>query len=181
MRIAHVLASSIFAAALAAAGLAAAESDQPPGGLTGTPPGGEAPMGGQLISNPPLPGPGIPRDDILEVMVKSALMTFNDANLTGNYAVLSARLHPQFRQQVPPERLSSIFTAFRTNKIDLAPLLAHKAVYTRSPSIDADGILSVTGQLETRPWRTTFELAWRREAGGWWLWKINVRVRPPDQ
>jgi hypothetical protein len=38
----------------------------------------------------------------------------------------------------------------------------------------------VKGQLETRPWRTTFDLAWRREENRWWLWKINVRVRPPE-
>ena len=179
MRIVRLTAMLIFAA-LAAAGPAAAEADRPPSGLTGTPPGGDAPPGGPLIANPPLPGPGIPRDDLLEVMVKSALMTFNDANLTGNYAVLSARLHSEFRKQVPPERLASIFAAFRTNKIDIAPLLAHKTAYTESPAIDANGILSVKGRLETRPWRTTFDLAWRREAGGWWLWKVNVRVRPPE-
>lgn len=180
MRIARSFASLVFAAALVAAGPVAAESDRQPGGLIATPPGGPAPPGGPLVANPALPGPGIPRDDILEVMVKSTLMTFNDANLTGNYAVLSARMHSVFRQQAPPERLASVFAGFRTNKIDLAPLLAHKAVYTESPSIDANGILSVKGQLETRPWRTSFDLAWRREQGGWWLWKINVRVRPPD-
>ena len=162
MRIAEVLARLIVAAALGAAGTTLAQAEQP-GGLTPTPPGGPAPLGGPVIVNPALPGPGIPRDDILEVMVKSALMTFNDANITGNYAVLSARLHPEFRQQVPPDRLASIFAAFRTNKIDIAPLLAHKTAYTESPSIDANGILSVKGQLETRPWRTTFDLSWRRE------------------
>jgi hypothetical protein len=37
------------------------------------------------------------------------------------------------------------------------------------------------GQFETRPWRTLFDLAWRREGERWWLWKLNVRVVPPGQ
>ena len=172
-----VFAGLVLLAALGAGG-AVARAEQQPGGIT-PPPAGEATQGGPVYANPAPPGPGIPRDDILDVMVRSALMTFNDANLTGNYAVMSARLHPEFRQQVPAERLAEIFKAFRENKIDIAPLLAHKTVYTESPSIDSMGILSAKGQLETRPWRTTFELSWRREENRWWLWKINVRVRPP--
>jgi hypothetical protein len=176
MRIA-VFAGLILLTALGAGG-AVAKAEQQPGGIT-APPVGEAPQGGPVYANPAPPGPGIPRDDILDVMVRSALMTFNDANLTGNYAVMSARLHAEFRQQVPAEKLAEIFKAFRENKIDIAPLLAHKTVYTESPSIDSMGILSAKGQLETRPWRTSFELTWRREENRWWLWKINVRVRPP--
>jgi hypothetical protein len=107
--------------------------------------------------------------------------TFNDANMTANYEVLSAVLHPEFRQQVPAARLAEIFKAFRDNKIDIAPLLAHKTVFTESPSIDSNGLLLAKGHLETRPWRTTFDLAWRRDGDRWWLWKINVRVRPPGQ
>ncbi|HEY7608256.1 MAG TPA: hypothetical protein VIF14_03410 [Alphaproteobacteria bacterium] len=164
----------------AGAGPLLAESDQP-GGISPSPPAGATYLGGQLFPNPTPLGPGIPRADILEVMVKAALMTFNDANLTGNYTVMSARLHPEFRQQVPPDRLASIFAAFRTNKISIAPLLAHKLVFSEPPSIDTNGLLIAKGQLETRPWRTTFDLAWRRDGDQWWLWKINVRVRPPEQ
>ncbi len=179
MRIAQALARLVIVAAFGVAAAALAQTEQQPGGLT--PPGGSAPLGGPVYLNPPPPGPGIPRDDILEVMVRAALMSFNDANLTGNYAVLNARLHSEFRQQVPADRLATIFAGFRTNKIDIAPLLAHRSTYTQSPSIDANGILSAKGHMETRPWRTSFELEWRREENQWRLWKINVRVRPPEQ
>ena len=166
-------AAAAFAVALAAAGVSAslAEGDQP------------APneLGGQVFPNPAPLGAGVPRADILEVMVKSALMTFNDANLTGNYGLLNERMHVEFRQQAPPDRLASIFAAFRSNKIDIAPLLAHKLVYEEPPTIDPNGLLVAKGYLETRPWRTSFDLAWRRAGDLWWLWRINVRVRPPDQ
>lgn len=182
MKVSQGLARLLIAAALIAAGtaVARAQTDQQPGGIAPSQPG-ETPLGGPVILNPAPPGPGVPRGDILEVMVKGALMTFNDANLSGNYAVLNARLHPIFREQVPAERLATIFAVFRTNKINIGPALVHKPVYTEGPSIDPKGLLAVKGHLETRPWRTVFDLAWRRQGEEWWLWKLNVRVRPPEQ
>jgi hypothetical protein len=181
MSLARTLARALVAAALLAAGAPAAfaEADRP-GGLAPTPPGG-AQLGGEVFMNPAPLGAGVPREDIMEAMLKNALMTFNDANATGNYTVLSARSHPEFRQQVPAERLSQIFVAFRTNKINLAPLLVHKPVYTDGPKIDSMGILVANGYFDTRPWRSNFEFSWRRDGEQWLLWKINVRVRPPDQ
>lgn len=182
MKFPGALARLVLAAALTAASAAPAfvQTDEQPGGVAPTQPGRVYP-GGEVFMNPAPLGPGVPRDDIMETMVKGALMTFNDANLTGNYAVMHERLHPLFRQQVPAERLASIFAAFRTNKINLIPVLAHKPIYTEGPAIDSDGLLAVKGYLETRPWRTNFDLAWRRDGDVWWLWKINVRVRPPEQ
>jgi len=178
MRIPPIFACLIAAAAIGVAVPAAAQ-DQP--GLSPTPQSGAPPLGGPVYVNPAQPGPGIPRDDILDVMIRRALLTFNDANATGNYNVMSAYMHPVFRQQVPPARLAEVFKAFRDNKIDIAPLLAHKTVFSESPGIDANGLLLAKGHLETRPWRTTFDLAWRRDGDRWLLWKINVRVRPPGQ
>jgi hypothetical protein len=175
----RALAGLAVAAALTVAGAtsAYAQADQP-GGIAPSQPGGPVYLGGEVNENPAPLGPGIPRADILEVMVRSALTTFNDANLTGNYAVLSARLHPEFRQQVPAEKLASIFAAFRAKKVNLAPLLAHPLVYSEAASIDANGLLLAKGQFETRPWRTLFDLAWRRDGDQWLLWKINVRAVP---
>jgi hypothetical protein len=181
MTLSRALAQTFLAAALLAAdGTSAfAEADRP-GGLAPSPPSSAQP-GGEVLLNPAPLGPGLPREDIMEAIVKSALMSLNDANTTGNYAVLSARLHPDFRQQVPVERLATIFAAFRTNKINLAPLLVHKPVYTDGPKIDGQSMLVAVGYFETRPWLTNFDLIWRRDGDQWLLWKINVRVRPPDQ
>jgi hypothetical protein len=173
-----------FARSAAAAMLilaAPAFAQTQPGGLAPLPSEESPPLGGPVYVNPAQPGPGIPRDDILDVMVRRTLLTFNDANISGNYEVMSAYMHSEFRRQVPPARLAEVFKAFRDNKIDIAPLLAHKTSYSESPSIDSNGLLLAKGRLETRPWATTFDLAWRRDANRWALWKINVRVRPPEQ
>ncbi len=179
MRTSRAFAGLILAAVLAATGPAVVRAQQQPGGVTATPEGA-SPLGGPVFANPEPPGPGVPRDDILEVMVRSALITLNDANASGNYAVLGTRMHSEFRQQVPPDSLAGIFAAFRTNRIDLAPLLVHKVAFTEAAAVDANGILSAKGRFETRPWRTSFDLAWRLEGGRWMLWKINVQARPPE-
>ena len=41
----------------------------------------------------------VPTDDEQEILVKATLMTFNDANLTGNYSVLYDKAAKQFRAQ----------------------------------------------------------------------------------
>ena len=137
--------------------------------------------GGEVNSNPADLGAVLPRDDVIEAMAKNALMTLNDANLTGNYSVFHARLHTTFRQQKTAAELAGIFAGFRTAKIDLAPALVHRAIFSEAPRIDGDGKLRAKGFFETRPWRVSFDLDWGRDGNSWALLRINVQARPPDQ
>ncbi|MGH7003609.1 MAG: hypothetical protein ACREIP_06645 [Alphaproteobacteria bacterium] len=137
--------------------------------------------GGEVNANPAQLGPELPRDDVVEAMLKNALMTFNDANISGNYQVFHARLHPAFRAQRSAADLANIFVGFRTSRIDLAPLLVHRPIYAEPPAIDGDGNLSLKGYFETRPWRTSYNVLWRRDGNAWQLWRINVQARPPEQ
>jgi hypothetical protein len=138
------------------------------------------PHGGAVGPDSGQRGSAVPRSDIFEVMVKTALLTLNDANLANDYSVMNARLHPEFRKQAPASRLADIFAPFRNVKVDYSAMLMHAPTYTEGPRIDSNGLLAVKGYMETRPWRTTFDLAWRQSEGNWWLWRINVQVRPPQ-
>jgi hypothetical protein len=180
--ISRVLTRMLVAVAFTIGGAAAAyaQAGSELGGAPSGPNGEQVYRGGPVYPNPPPNGPGVPRPDILEVMVRSALSTFNDANLTNNYQVLNARLHPVFRDQAPAERLATIFAGFRTSKIDIGPALIHPVHYTDPAAIDANGLLVVKGYFDTRPWRTYFELAWRLDGKQWLLWRINVNVKPPS-
>jgi len=42
------------------------------------------------------------QQDAAGVLIKVTLLTFNDANVTGNYTVLHAKLSKPFRDQFPP-------------------------------------------------------------------------------
>jgi hypothetical protein len=48
----------------------------------------------------------LPSERGLEALVKATLLTFNDANVTGNYEVFHAKPSKAFREQYPVERLA---------------------------------------------------------------------------
>jgi len=51
-----------------------------------------------------------------EILVKTTLMTFNDANLTGNYSVLFDKSSKAFRSQISAENCPEAFKVFRARK-----------------------------------------------------------------
>src|SRR3954471_6392614 len=59
----------------------------------------------------------VPSDDEQDVLIRTTLMTFNDANMTGNYSVLLAKASKQFQSQYSAEQLLAAFEAFRKNEL----------------------------------------------------------------
>ena len=83
----------------------------------------------------------MPSERALEALVKTTLLTFNDANVTGNYAVLHAKLSKPFREQFPVERLARTFRDFNKRHLDFdiiaarnRPTIRRRASTTRASS-----------------------------------------------
>ena len=123
----------------------------------------------------------VPGEAALEILVKHTLLTFNDANLTGNYSVFYATLSEQFRRQFPLARLQQAFAAFHDQQIDLAGIIIHKYILTRPAAINADGSLEVVGRFDTRPLNVFFSLTYA-PAGNeeWRILGLNINVAPPE-
>jgi hypothetical protein len=121
----------------------------------------------------------VPSERALEALVKTSLLTFNDANVTGNYTVLHAKLSKPFRDQFPPEKLQETFKDFNKKHIDFDIIAALKPSYDPSPSIDGDGKLLVKGSFPTDPMRVYFDLDFIPSDGEWKLIGINVKVDSP--
>ncbi len=122
----------------------------------------------------------VPSERALEALVKSSLLSFNDANVTGNFAVFHAKLAKPFRQQFSPERLKETFKEFGDKNIDIDIVAALKPTYTEAPSIDPEGKLLVKGFFPTEPMRVNFELDFIPSDGEWRLVRINVKVDAPS-
>ena len=135
-----------------------------------------ATFGAQPASAQRPPGPVA-----LEALVKSTLLSFNDANVTGNYTVFHAKLAPPFREQFSPERLKAAFQSFSQQNIDFDIIAALKPILTEEPRIDGRGALLVRGHFETSPNRVTFTLDYLQSEGDWKLINIHVKVRPPGE
>jgi hypothetical protein len=74
----------------------------------------------------------VPSERALEALVKASLLSFNDANVTGNYTVFHAKLSKPFRQQFTPERLEETFKEFRGEEHRYRRRAAFKPVYNSS-------------------------------------------------
>ena len=113
-----------------------------------------------------------------EVMIKTYLLTLNDANLTGDYTVLHARLAKPFREQFSAERLKKIFKPFADKKIDYGIIAAKPPVASSESRIDNRGALILRGYFDTKPSRVIYELDFIPSEGEWKPIKVNVHVKP---
>jgi hypothetical protein len=116
----------------------------------------------------------VPAARPLEALVKSSLLTFNDANVTGNYTVLHARISKPFAQKFPPDKLKEAFKDFNEKSIDIDVVSAMTPVYDEPPLVDPDGKLLLKGHFATEPTRVKFELDFIPSDGEWKLIRLHV-------
>jgi hypothetical protein len=118
----------------------------------------------------------VPNERVLEALVKVTMLTFNDANVTGNYTVFHAKASKPFRQKFSPEKLEETFKEFSQNGIDFDIIAAYKPVYDPAPRVDKDGRLLVEGYFPTEPTRVVYDLEFIPSDGEWKLISINVKT-----
>jgi len=121
----------------------------------------------------------VPSAEHQEVLIKASLLSFNDANVTGNYTVFHAKLSKPFRDQFPPDKLADIFKEFRNKRIDFDIIAAKRPVSTEEPKIGDNNVLSIKGYFDTPPTRVNYDLAFIMSEGEWRLIKVDVDVKKP--
>ena len=115
-----------------------------------------------------------------ETLIKTTLLTFNDANVTGNYLVLHAKASKPFRDQFTPAHLKEAFKEFAEKHIDFDIIAAKAPLLTQEPKIDEEGRLILTGYFDTAPSRVHYNLHYILSEGEWKPIKITVNVKAPD-
>lgn len=118
----------------------------------------------------------VPAARPLEALVKSSLMSFNDANLTGDYRVFHARLSEPFRKQFSPGRLKETFREFNEKNVDIDIVTAMAPVYDPEPLINGEGRLILKGYFPTEPTRVAFAMDFVKADGDWKLIRLNVTL-----
>lgn len=119
----------------------------------------------------------LPTDDEQEILIKTTLMTFNDANLTGNYTVLLDKSAKVFRDQMSAQKLSEAFNAFREKKVNLESVVIDDIDSSSKPRIDSDGVLQLKGRFKDDEKRIRFDLKYIQEGGVWKMVGINVNYK----
>ena len=132
-----------------------------------------------LAASPSGAAPGetemLPTPKVEEVMVKTTLLTLNDANLTGNYDVLFAKMAKSFRDRFTADTLKQAFKSFAGHHIDaiagMPIVVSHKA------EIDSRGELMLRGYFDTTPSRLSYQLDFAVSEGEWKPVTIDVKVK----
>ncbi|WP_249134078.1 hypothetical protein [Bradyrhizobium japonicum] len=107
-------------------------------------------------------------------LIRSTLLTLNDANRTGNYTVLRDLAAPDFQARNTAADLGLNFLDLRRRNFDLygAALLAPQ--FSDAPALDQQGMLRLAGYIPTRPRQIQFDLTFQTVAGQWRLFAIGI-------
>jgi hypothetical protein len=107
-------------------------------------------------------------------LIRSTLLTLNDANRSGNYSVLRDLASPGFQAKNTAADLALAFTDLRRRTFDLFGVALIAPQLTTAPVIDPEGRLRLAGIFPTRPLQIKFDLMFVVHAEQWKLFGIGV-------
>jgi hypothetical protein len=147
---------------------AAGKKQAPPPSAPVAPPAAEA--------APPQPAPVSIEQTLY--LIRSTLLTLNDANRSGNYTVLRDLAAPDFQARNTAADLGQIFSDLRRRNFDLYGTALLAPQLTAAPALDADKRLRLTGFFPTRPQQINFDLSFQVAGGQWRL--FGIAIATPD-
>src|SRR5438093_710192 len=116
----------------------------------------------------------IPSAEIIMVLIRSTLLSLNDALRTGNYTVLRDLASPSFRENNSAGRLHEIFSGLSAQRIDLSAVAILAPKLPQAPSVDQNKRLHITGYFPGEPVQLNFELVFEAVANQWRIYGISV-------
>src|SRR5258705_9454365 len=100
----------------------------------------------------------MPGSSAQEVLVKSILVTLNDAVASDNFTILNAKISKPFRDQFPPEKLRAVFKNLVDKHAVFDAVVASPIVSDEDAKIDEKGVLRLKGHFETTPKQVKYQL-----------------------
>jgi hypothetical protein len=119
----------------------------------------------------------LPNDDEQDVLIRSTLMTFNDANMTGNYSVLLAKAAPQFQAQFTAEKLAASFEQFRKSELYFEDVVTADYDSSEKAKLDTDGALLLVGVFKTDELTVKYKLRFAQTNKVWKVIGIDVDAK----
>jgi hypothetical protein len=107
-------------------------------------------------------------------LIRSTLLTLNDANRSGNYTVLRDLAAPGFQAKNSAADLALIFSDLRRRNVDLYAVALLAPQLARPPALEANGMLRLSGHFPTRPLQINFDLLFQNVDNHWRLFGVSV-------
>ncbi len=119
----------------------------------------------------------VPVDQAL-LLVRSTLLTLNDANQSGNYTVLRDLASREFQIRNTSADLALVFADMRRSNLSLFSVMLLSPQLSGTPDIDADGHLRISGYVPTSPQQVKFDLVFEASSRQWKLLSLNIATAP---
>lgn len=128
----------------------------------------------------------LPDAKVAAALVRSTLLSLNDANLTANYSVLRAASAPDFQRLYSEEKLAAIFAVLRNKHVDLAAAAMHEPVIKDATYVPARRAVLLKGTVPPAgsavpSFETNFNFAYQYVAGRWRLFRLDLSIDPAQQ
>ena len=122
----------------------------------------------------------MPDAEKIVVLIRTAVLTLNDAVQTGNFTVLRDIAAPGFREANTAARLSQVFSNLAGLDLDLSDIATMAPQLAETPVIDPKtNMLQVKGWFPAQPMQINFGLLFQPIAGKWRLFGISVNPTVP--
>jgi hypothetical protein len=122
----------------------------------------------------------IPSAGVQEGLIKEALVTFNDANVTGNYDVMRLRTAKPFQDKFTAADLHEMFKGFGEQEIDIGTVAGMDPIEDAPAKVEG-GVLTLDGHFDTSPLQVDYTLDFMVEDNDWALIGIDVSAKPVAQ
>jgi len=129
----------------------------------------------QNTARPPQPNGSISLEQAL-YLIRSTLLTLNDANRSGNYSVLRDLAAPGFQSKNTAADLALIFSDLRRRHVDLFAVALMAPQLEGAPALDDKGMLRLSGRFPTQPLQIKFDLLFQNIDNQWRLFGIAVQT-----
>jgi hypothetical protein len=123
---------------------------------------------------PEAPEVVLPSAETVVILIRTTLLSLNDAMRTGNYTVLRDVASPSFREANTAGRLYQIFSDLTAKNIDLAAVAILGPQLQQAPSIDQNKRLHISGYFPGNPVQLNFDLIFEPVNGQWRLFGLSV-------
>ena len=118
----------------------------------------------------------MPSPFVQEVLVKSILVSLNDAVASDNFTVLHAKISKPFRDQFPPEKLRAIFKDLVDKHAVFDAVVAKPIISDEEAKIDEKGVLWLKGHFDSTPKQVKYQLGFIAADGLWKLSAVTIDI-----
>jgi hypothetical protein len=126
-----------------------------------------------FVSLAPAFAADIPDDDDQDILIRNTLMTFNDANRSGNYSVFMAKASKEFQAQYTAEKMAAAFESFSKGKLDMSDVVTADYDTYEKARLDGNALVLV-GVFKTDDLEVKYNLRFLQNDDAWKVSSINV-------